>query len=120
MNHLTPGRAVLLLALAGCSDSSLVGADATTLDAPALTVAAKNEVKMVPLKGTWDLALDPTGTPVPCFAPGIPAPVAFLPSNKSLATGNVTHPGKTTSVITVDACTVNADGSLLGPGTLWQ
>jgi hypothetical protein len=117
MKYLTLGFAVLLLALAGCSDGNPVGVDATTLDAQTLTVAAKNEVKMVPLKGTWDFMPNPDAAPVPCVDPlGNPVPFAF-PTGAMTAMGNVTHLGKTTSVITLDACTVYPDGSLQGPGT---
>jgi hypothetical protein len=117
MKTLTPGLIVLLLALAGCSEGNLAGMEETSLDESALSSAGKSEVRMVPVKGTWYYVVDPDGTPVPCYIPGNPTPVTTIRSNRLLATGYVSHLGKTTSVVTVEACVVTAGGYLLATGT---
>ncbi len=115
--------AALALASACSSDSVLIEtADDLAIYADQVATTeldvAKRGVKMVPVEGIWNFALDPTADPVPCFVPDNPDPVAFFPSGRMLGTGIVSHLGKTNSVIDIDGCSVNpVNGSLSGSGS---
>lgn len=101
IKHILLGLAVVLLALAGCSDDNPVA----------------DEDEMVALTGNWDLVMDPAGEPVSCVdTEGNPVQFAF-PSNTITAVGEVSVLGTTNSVVTLDACTIYPEGYLQGPGT---
>lgn len=80
-------------------------------------VAPPVEVDDVQFQGTFTFAADTTAAPLPCVDPaGNPVPGVFLPSKLDI-TGLALHMGQTTGFFTLDACAVNADGSVSGPGT---
>jgi len=111
---------VILLVLAGCSDSTVVADEASksSIESPS-PVASKRakSPKMVPFKGRWDAQPDPEAQLIPCLSPGGDTTEVALPS-AFIAQGQVTHLGRTNTVISGDRCWYDADeGTITAEGT---
>ena len=93
-----------------CDGTSPTGPGDTT---PQL--ARVSNPTVVPIHGEGEITLDPAGGFVPGFLAGVPEPVGFFPA-RFFSDGEASHLGRTHSVIALDACVANVDGSLYGPG----
>jgi hypothetical protein len=105
INHITSGCIILLL-LAGCSDGNPLAVDNDSETPAAYTLAgpkAAKADKMVPLKGRWVAQANLEKPFIPCPDPeGNPTEIA-LPSEFN-AQGQVTHLGRTQTVIRGEWC----------------
>lgn len=80
-------------------------------------VSPPTDVDDVQFQGSFTFEADTTATPLSCVdAAGNAVPDLLVPSTLE-ATGVAVNLGPTTGFIDLDACLVNADGSVAGPGT---
>ena len=117
-----PLVALLLIILVGCSDGNVVAVDEAaetqSTSTPMTTKAAPvGPMKTIPFKGRWEAQPDPEASLIPCpDLNGNPTGVA-LPS-KFIAQGQVTHLGRTRTVIRGEECWFNpSEGTITARGT---
>lgn len=120
---------MVLFALLGCSDGNPVGLTDSSAPPPEMAMANMNHEapkqrgpKMVPIKGRWTAQAAPDAVPVVCLGPNEQPTDVSLPST-IIAQGQVTHLGRTHTVISGDWCevdfierTVTASGTAVHTG----
>jgi hypothetical protein len=124
MHHITRCMStalIVLVVLAGCTDNNLTAVDHASETALESSTAAKSKGdkpnRMVPFKGRWVAQADPEAGLIPCSdSNGHPTEVA-LPST-FIAQGQVTHLGRTHTIISGGECWFDADeGTITAAGT---
>lgn len=119
MKYLALTLLLMGVTLAACSDDPVSVNEATQkAENSESRMSTAESTRMVPLRGRWDLALDlENGSPLECDDPYDTGFGIAFPSDQLTGLGRVTHLGRTTSIITFDACEIQLDGSVIGPGT---